>query len=521
MRRFLTGLLSVALLTACSSGGTGTGGGSQVLRVLAGSELADMGPILDQARKDIGVTVNLDFAGTLDGVQRVIDGSTDGRYDAIWFSSNRYLALHPQAAGRIGEATTTMASPVVLGVRASVAQRLGWDRAQPTWSQIEAAAADGRFRFGMTSPAASNSGFSALVAVASALSGTGSALDVAAIEKAAPGLSGFFAGQNLTAGSSGWLSDAYVRRSAEVDGLVNYESVLLSLNASGKLAEPLTLVYPRDGVVTADYPLTLLSSAQASAGDGYRKLAGYLRRPDVQRRIMTLVHRRPVVPEVSLDRRFPAVPPELPFPARLDAADALIAAYNDRFRRPARTVYCLDVSGSMDGDRLTGLKAALTALTGADSSLAGRFDGFHGREEVAFIPFSSKTRTPQEYVIPAQGPEAELGRIRSFVGGLSAGGGTAIYNCLEQAYRIVGPHTTDRLTSIVLMTDGENNEGDDFAAFRAKYPSLQQNVAVFPILFGEGKVDEMNALATLTGGRTFDARTQPLTAVFRDIRGYQ
>jgi Ca-activated chloride channel family protein len=31
----------------------------------------------------------------------------------------------------------------------------------------------------------------------------------------------------------------------------------------------------------------------------------------------------------------------------------------------------------------------------------------------------------------------------------------------------------------------------------------------------------MKHLAELTGGRTFDARKGDLTAVFRDIRGYQ
>ena len=69
------------------------------------------------------------------------------------------------------------------------------------------------------------------------------------------------------------MSDSFVRNGAEVDGLVNYESVLRSLNASGRLAEPLTLVYPADGVATADYPLTLLGSASREAREKYDELA--------------------------------------------------------------------------------------------------------------------------------------------------------------------------------------------------------------------------------------------------------
>src|SRR5262249_39414653 len=47
--------------------------GSGTLRVLAGSELTDLQPILDQAQAATGVTVQLTVTGTLDGVQTVTD----------------------------------------------------------------------------------------------------------------------------------------------------------------------------------------------------------------------------------------------------------------------------------------------------------------------------------------------------------------------------------------------------------------------------------------------------------------
>ena len=102
--------------------------GSGTLRVLAGSELTDLQPILDQARAATGVTVQLTVTGTLDGVQAVVDGTASRKYDAIWFSSDHYLRLHPETAGRIGTETKIATSPVVFGLRASVAQQLGWDR---------------------------------------------------------------------------------------------------------------------------------------------------------------------------------------------------------------------------------------------------------------------------------------------------------------------------------------------------------------------------------------------------------
>ncbi|MGI5229254.1 VWA domain-containing protein [Actinoallomurus sp. CA-142502] len=517
---------ALSLVAACTGGGDGDSGGrGGTVRILAGSELADMRPILDQAEKDIGVTVKVDYTGTLAGVQEVLDGSAGRGHDAIWFSSNRYLALHPAAQSRLGPSVKIMSSPVLLGLRASAAHRLGWDRTRPTWAAISAAATAGKFTYGMTNPVSSNSGFSALVGVAAALSGTGSALDAPAVERVAPSLRGFFSAQRITSGSSGWLSDTYAADPGRADGLVNYESVLLTLNAAHRLPEPLTLVYPADGVVTADYPLTRLSSASQRASEALRSLTGYLRRPAVQRRVMTLTHRRPAVPQVRPGAEFGAQPPELPFPARPEAADALIDAYFNRLRRPARTVYVLDVSGSMRGARLAALKAALAALTGADTSLSGRFQRFHDREQVTLLPFSSTPRRPATYVLPATGSAATLARIRANTEKLTAGGSTAIYESLEQAYSAIGTSSaTDRITSIVLMSDGESNQGDSLADFRAWYgrqPLALRRIPVFAILFGESATSEMNALAALTRGRTFDARLQSLSAVFGEIRGYQ
>src|SRR5262249_49487753 len=156
------------------------------------------------------------------------------------------------------------------GVKRDVAHRLGWDHGDVKWRDIAAAAASGKFHFAMTSPTASNSGFSALVGVADALA-NGEALSASSINSA--GLRGFFKGQALTSGSSGFLVDAYTKSQDSLDGIVNYESVLVSMNASGQLHEPLMLLYPQEGIVTADYPLMLLNNAKR---DAYDKLVAYL-----------------------------------------------------------------------------------------------------------------------------------------------------------------------------------------------------------------------------------------------------
>ena len=175
----------------------------------------------------------------------------------------------------------------------------------------------------------------------------------------------------------------------------------------------------------------------------------------------------------------------------------------------------------MAGDRLAGLKAALSALTGADTSLSGQFTRFHDREQVTLIPFSNTVKAAQRYELP--GDRAPL---TSAIGGLNAAGGTAVYDGLVAGYQAAADQARtdpDRFTSIVLLTDGESNAGRSFADFQRWQAgaTAARGIPVFAVLFGEGSTTEMTSVAELTGGKTFDARSGALTGAFKDIRGYQ
>ncbi|MFC7584265.1 substrate-binding domain-containing protein [Nonomuraea antimicrobica] len=381
-------LLAATLATACGTGSEEAADGAGVLRILAGSEIKDLEPLLQRAEREAGVQVKLTYTGTLDGAEQVASGRADGSLDATWFSSNRYLSLIDGAQAKLSTQTKIMVSPVVLGLNPAKAIELGWKDKPVTWADIATAAKDGRFSFGMTNPASSNSGFSALVGVAAALADADGALSAEQVASVTPRLKEFFSAQRLTAGSSGWLADAFARDS-RVDGMVNYESVLLS---GGR---PLTLVYPGDGVVSADYPLTLLASAPEAKKTLYGKLTAWLRTPAVQKEIMTGTNRRPIAGGVPLDQRFgTAQLIELPFPNRRSTADELIATYLNQVRVPPETRFVLDTSGSMKGERIAALRQALVALTGADTSASGAFTRFSNRESVTMIPFSGSPRAP-------------------------------------------------------------------------------------------------------------------------------
>ncbi|MFI6642051.1 substrate-binding domain-containing protein [Streptomyces sp. NPDC050504] len=515
--------LAAALLTGCTDDPAGKGspdpthdptrstGAPRTLRVLASSELSDMAPILDAAAKATGITVKPTWTGTVEAVDRLASGAADKAYDAVWLSSSDHLRLRPEAARKVASETPVMTSPVAIGVKPAVVARLGWQPEKVTWADVHRAVAADRLTYGMTDPERSNSGFAALVSVASALSGAQSALSDADVRTASPRLKEFFAGQRLTSGSSGWLATAYARR-GDVDALINYESVLHSMNrdaaAKGGSTPPLTVVRPRDGVITADYPLAPLTAAAPAARDALRDLTGYLRTPAAQRQITERTLRRPVVtsvppaPALAAGQRR-----ELPFPGSRAVADGLLDAYQNKLRRPSRTVYVLDTSGSMAGERLTRLKAALTQLTG----------DFREREQVTLLPFGSKVKRAVTHT-------AAPASLRSAAAALSASGETAIYSSLEAAYGHIGDAGTGAFTSIVLMTDGENTTGAsaaDFDAFYAGLPADRRTTPVFPVVFGDSDRAELTHIAQLTGGRLFDATKGSLDGAFEEIRGYQ
>jgi Ca-activated chloride channel family protein len=90
---------------------------------------------------------------------------------------------------------------------------------------------------------------------------------------------------------------------------------------------------------------------------------------------------------------------ELPFPASLGVVDGLLFAYLNRLRRPAHTSYVLDVSGSMEGERIAALKQALVNLTGADTSISGRFAGFRARERLTMITFPEQVIEQRHFTV--------------------------------------------------------------------------------------------------------------------------
>jgi Ca-activated chloride channel family protein len=182
----------------------------------------------------------------------------------------------------------------------------------------------------------------------------------------------------------------------------------------------------------------------------------------------------------------------------------------------------------MEGARLDSLKDAMGGLAGLDTSLTGSFAQFRNREDVTIIPFSSTVHGVEQFTVSGTDPNSpDRLAIRFAVESLVGHGNTAIYSALARAYQeglaslVLEP---DRLTSIVLLTDGENNSGMSataFLTFLTALPTEARHIRTFPVLFGEADPAALHQVADLTGGKVFDSRSVSLSEVFKEIRGYQ
>ncbi|MBL6750709.1 MAG: substrate-binding domain-containing protein [Nevskia sp.] len=521
---WLAALLAALALSACGHANRGTSiqSGNAELVILASNGLKDLEFLKGPMEAAAGRPIRFQYAGTLELVDRLREsGAVDT--DFAWPASGFFVRINvPQKI--LAEAEIAR-SPVVLGLKRARAHDLGWDRQAPSWDEIAQTVRRENLSLGMTNPIASDLGLAALLAATVATT-RGAALEAAGMDLAK--LKSLYSGSALIGGSAGWLSDSYLRQEQRLDGMINYESHVMALNAANSLVAPLAVIGPRDGTVFADWPLMLVNPARRAE---YDRVVAYLRSPQVQQQIVARSWRRPVIGGVKLPPQFAGKPPRaVTEEPRAAFVDAMLGTYQSQLRVPSHSYFVLDISGSMaEEHRMDELKSALMVLAGSDhNSLSGHYAAFQPRERTALTTFNSAVvgHLDVDFGNPAGYTQA-LGRFRDFVDALQPRGGTAIYDAVRATYEQAlqdRKQWPDYYRSIVLMTDGQSSSGASFEAFRDWYQALPESahdIPVFTIRFGEADAAEMNALAELTGGRVFDAKEAGLIPVFKEIRGYQ
>lgn len=523
----------LAFLLAAALGWAMLGSGPRTtLALVSGSENKPLEPIIRQWAADNRVDLDMTYMGSVD-ISRALEQGADGPFDAVWPANALWIALGDRHK-LVRHDRSIMRSPVVLGLKRSIAERLGWTkRSDVTIAEIAAAAHEDRFRLAMTSATQSNSGASAYIGFLYALSGNPDLLtldslrDPSTLDK----VRDLLAQVDRSSGSSGWLGASFADNPEAYDAMMNYEAVILDTNrklvAAG--SDPLYIIYPADGMAVADSPLGLVQKGNSAKEEAFLALQEHLLSAEVQTQLFDLGRRAGPLGLVDDTARGPlwnaawgadparAIAP-VPTPEAAVIAEAL-RLYQSELRKPSLTVWVLDISGSMNGAPLAELKQAMALLLDPEAAALNLLQPSR-RDITAVIPFSGRPLAP--LLVEGNDPAALAGLLAQ-IERLEAGGGTDLYRALDVALGLLDERGADletHLPAIIAMTDGasDTNRRARFLQHLRTSP-LGRDVPIHSIAFGDADEAQLDELSAATIGRLFRAGDD-LARILRSAKGY-
>ena len=496
------------------------GNGRQSLRILSGSENQELEPILEDFSRESGIRVEMTYQGSLD-IMRALE-QDEIAYDAVWPASSLWLNVG-DTGHRVKHGESISISPVVFGIRQSLAEELGFVGREVSVRDILDAITAGKLKFCMTSATQSNSGASAYIGFLYALLGNPDMITEEDLENGQlqSDIQALLSGVDRSSGSSDWLKDMFLE--GGYDAMVNYECLIIQANEEleSRGEETLYVVYPYDGLTLADSPLGYVDNGDDDKETAFLELQEYLLSEDVQNEIQR-TGRRTGYTGISDENRdvfrtdWGVQPDRVLSTMRMPSTDVLFQAlnlYQTDFKKPSLSIYCLDYSGSMSGKGNEQLVAAMEQLLIQENAEKNFLQA--SKDEVNVLIFFDD-QVLAEYTAVGSGTELEA--LYDKVESQDTGSGTDMYVAAEEALQVLSHYDLSQYTpAVILMTDGMS--GGSFDAFMEQYQELGEDVPVFSIMFGDADSEQLEELAAATNARVFDGR-EDLIDAFRKVKGY-
>lgn len=525
MCMLLSVILTAGIFSSCSSFSEnmpdGRGIYKETIRILSGSENKELSDLLDECSYKTGVSIEMTYKGSVDIMNELKTGAED--YDAVWPASSIWLSLGDEKH-IIKHDKSISSSPVVFGIKKSLAENLGFTSGNVSVNDILGAINSGELSFCMTSATQSNSGASAYIGFLYALTGKTSALTSDDLDspQLKENISSLFSGIDRSSGSSDWLKDMFL--AGNYNAMVNYESLIITANrefvSQGK--EPLYAVYPYDGLTVADSPLAYLDHGDKNKETAFLAVQEYLLSDDAQEIIRQTGRRTGFTrdysqygeifnPEWGIDTEKILSPITMPSEETLMKAMNL---YQTAFRKPSLNIYCLDFSGSMKGEgnrQLTEAMAQILLPENAEKNLLQASEN----EVNIVVTFDGDVRA----IYDIDNSE-HLPLLYEDISAEEPGGGTDMYTAALKGitYAVDYYDPDDYCPAVIIMSDGASKT-DSRDDFMEEYKAWGYDIPVFSIMFGDADDSQLSELAELTNARVFDGRND-LIGAFRSVKGY-
>lgn len=351
------------------------------------------------------------------------------------------------------------------------------------------------------------------------------------------------------------------------DNLVSlFKGIETAVGADGKeqSIKPITdlvMIYPKEGSVLNANPAGLVDAPWVTAeqAEGADEWIEYLRDDQQQRTFMGAGFRPASGTEVEVDERqfeewgLGAQPPTSiiePGDLRPEVLERIIDSWG-AVKNPAIVTFVVDLSGSMEGEKLAQVKDGLIGLLGAMADT----DNVGNESQVGLVTFSNVVNT----AIKPRSLRLSIYDMSDEINQMSATGSTALYDAVSRGVAITDSAAGDpRATrAVVVLSDGEATAGtclhdlvsmssrdevpvSSFCGMSGETPTddegsaidvsevrgeslrrpLDHKVQVFFVSFGDADVHIGRILAQATGAEYQGSTDEDLASVIEELSGY-
>ena len=549
-RRFLPllALIAALILPALACSPSTIGQKTVTITILYGSEKKDW---LEAAKDQYNseqhktadgsvIVVETTAMGSIESMNAILSGESQ---PTVWSpASDIYIPLANAEWRRShsddlvsGTPQQLVLSPVVIAMWKPMAEALGWPQKQLGWADIASLATSekgwedygypewGTFKFGHTHPEYSNSGLVSVIAeaYAGAEKERGLSLDDLQDDKTRDLMINVEKSIIHYGASTGFFADRMFERGPSyLSAAVMYENLIVvqeSKRINGQSSQlPVVAIYPKEGTFWSNHPYAILNASWVT--DEQRTAAQdfltYLRDKPQQEKALALGF-RPADPAVALgfpldtdhgvDIGQPKTVLEVP-PA--DVINGVRDLWK-QVKKPVDIVAVLDISGSMEGDK----------ISTARSSLIDFINLLDDRDSLEVMLFSDKV----DVLSPMTPLAQNRNDLTTRVSGIFEHGDTRLYDAVDQAYKDVqATGDPTHIRAVVVLTDGEDTASNtplDAVVREIGNTSEGGNaIKVFTIAFGsDANTDVLKQIAEATGAKMYEATPETIKAIYTEI----
>ena len=548
--RILSIIIILSLvLSACSALSNVLPGASVSVNIAYGSEKqAWLDPLVKQFNDEHNKTADgksivivATAMGSIESVRGIIDGTLQ---PTVWSpASSVYIPVANAEWKKThaddlvsGTPKDLVLSPVVIAMWRPMAQALGWPDKALGWADIAqlATSADGwtayqhpewgRFKFGHTHPEYSNSGIVSIIAETYA--GLGKQRGLTTSDLQSSELNKFMndvEGSVIHYGTStGFFGDRMFERGPSyLSAAVLYENLIVAQETkriSGQSSQiPVVAIYPKEGTFWSNHPYVIVNAPWVTAEQ--KEAAGifesFLLDKPQQLKALELGF-RPADPSIPLsspldaqhgaDPKQPQTILEIPSATVIEGIQALW----HQTKKPVDLIVVMDISGSMQGDKITSARASLLQF----------IKKLDDRDRLRIDLFNDKITT----LTPLSPIAGKRQQVLDSVSGIFEQNSTSLYDAILKAYQDLQTEgDPNHIRALVVLSDGEDT---------VSYATLDQVIAkitgseseggnaikVFTIAFGaDANSDILKKIADPSGGKQYDSSPENIQKIYDDI----